>query len=58
MIYIIRLITIIVAALNIKWCIKAYKNEMYFFCGIFVVFAVYFIYGLCVPLSVSQFIGG
>lgn len=58
MLYIIRIVVLIFAALDIKWCIKCYKEESYFFCGIFAVLAIYLIYGLCVPLNFAEFIGG
>ena len=58
MIYILRILVIIAAAVNIKSCIVAYKEERYFFCGIFVVLAVYLIYGLCGPLSDLTLMGG
>lgn len=58
MIYILRILVIIAAAVNIKSCIVAYKEEHYFFCGIFAVLAVYLIYGLCGPLSDLTLMGG
>lgn len=57
MIYILRILVIIAAAVNIRTCIIAYKDEHYFFSGVCAVLAIYLIYGLCVPLSDLTLLG-
>ena len=58
MIYILRIFVVLAASVNIASCIRAYKEEHYFFCGLFAVLAIYLIYGLCVPLSDLTLLGG